>query len=594
MPIPGTDRATFLAEAAPLLVRIADCATSATARRRLYVLVTRLQHDVMEASAGHESLRYVRARDCARALRGMLTENSEKLSGFSVAGALWDLARGRPRPDLTPGFYAEMLALARGLAAWLNQAPPEPEPRPPLAGREASRARSDDLDLLWDRVETTMARYADGLAAEAIARRAARREKVLQALGGSAADWSDWRWHLANVIVEPDQLARAATLSAEELASARAARAAALPFGVTPFYAALLDDDPEAGRDRSLRAQVLPPRDYVREMTAHRGAQDQACDFMLERDTSPIDLVTRRYPAVAILKPFNTCPQICVYCQRNWEIDEAMAPDAFPSARTLEEACRWLETHPSVREVLVTGGDPLAMPDEAIAALLERLDRVPSLDLIRIGSRVPVTLPLRITDKLARIIGSARRPGRREVCLVTHVQHPYEITPELVAAVDRLRRQGVGIYNQLVFTFFVSRRFEAARLRMLLRRCGIDPYYTFAPKGKEETRTYRVPIARLVQEQKEEARLLPGLRRTDEPVFNLPGLGKNYLRSSQDRDLISVLPDGARVYEYHSWEKGITEFNSYVGADVPILGYLERLDALGENLEEYASIWYYY
>jgi len=315
---------------------------------------------------------------------------------------------------------------------------------------------------------------------------------------------------------------------------------------------------------------------------------------MLERDTSPVELVTRRYPAVAILKPFNTCPQICVYCQRNWEIEEAMAPGALAQLPAVETACRWLAEHPAVREVLVTGGDPLAMDDERIAALLERLCALDSVDLIRIGTRVPVTLPLRITERLAGILAAGRAPGRREICLVTHFEHPYEVTPEAVAAVDRLRRQGIAVYNQLVYTYYVSRRFEAARLRMLLRRIGVDPYYTFAPKGKEETAPYRVPLARILQEQKEEARLLPGLRRTDEPVYNLPGLGKNYLRAVQHRDLISVLPDGSRVYEFHSWEKGIAEYDSYVGVDTPVLDYLRRLAADGEDPADYASIWYYY
>jgi len=315
---------------------------------------------------------------------------------------------------------------------------------------------------------------------------------------------------------------------------------------------------------------------------------------MLERDTSPVDLVTRRYPAVAILKPFNTCPQICVYCQRNWEIQEAMAPDALAPPDAVEAACRWLEEHPAVREVLVTGGDPLAMDDELVAGLMERLGGIASVDLIRIGSRIPVTLPLRITDRLVSILAAARIPGRREVCLVTHVEHPYEVTPELVAGVDRLRSRGIAVYNQLVYTYYVSRRFEAARLRLLLRRAGVDPYYTFAPKGKEETAPYRVPLARILQEQKEEARLLPGLRRTDEPVYNLPGLGKNYLRAIQHRDLISVLPDGSRVYEFHSWEKGVAEFDSHVAVDVPVLDYVQRLVAEGEDPAEYASIWYYY
>lgn len=79
---------------------------------------------------------------------------------------------------------------------------------------------------------------------------------------------------------------------------------------------------------------------------------------MHEADTSPVNLITRRYPAIAILKPFNTCPQICVYCQRNWEIDRAMAPGAMASKADLEKALNWISEHPAIKEVLITGGDP--------------------------------------------------------------------------------------------------------------------------------------------------------------------------------------------------------------------------------------------
>ncbi|WP_054694663.1 hypothetical protein [Desulfosarcina cetonica] len=179
--------------------------------------------------------------------------------------------------------------------------------------------------------------------------------------------------------------------------------------------------------------------------------------------------------------------------------------------------------------------------------------------------------------------------------MVTHAQHSYEITPDTAAAVDRLRKRGIPVYNQLVYTFFASRRFEAAFLRRILTRIGIDPYYTFNTKGKEETLDYRVPIARLLQEQKEEARLLPGLSRTDEAVYNVPGLGKNYLRATVHRDLISILPDGSRLYEFHPWEKNISRTaKTHISEDVPILDYLQRLAAIGESVHDYGTIWYYY
>jgi lysine 2,3-aminomutase len=99
----------------------------------------------------------------------------------------------------------------------------------------------------------------------------------------------------------------------------------------------------------------------------------------------------------------------------------------------------------------------------------------------------------------------------------------------------------------------------------------------------------------LLQEQKEEARLLPGLSRTDEAVYNVPGLGKNYLRANSHRDLISILPDGSRLYEFHPWEKNISNAaKTHLSEDVPILDYLYKLDAIGENIHDYGTIWYYY
>jgi lysine 2,3-aminomutase len=202
---------------------------------------------------------------------------------------------------------------------------------------------------------------------------------------------------------------------------------------------------------------------------------------------------------------------------------------------------------------------------------------------------------MRFTDSLVGILAKHRDPGKKQVAVVTHVQHPYEVNPDMVEAVDKLRKKGIPVYNQLVYTFFVSRRFEAAYLRRLLAKIGIDPYYTFNSKGKDETAAYRVPIARLMQEQKEESRLLPGLSRTDEAVYNVPGLGKNYLKMTSFRDLVSILPDGSRLYEFHPWERNITsEMKTHVSSDVPILTYLQRLEEVGENAEDYETIWYYY
>ena len=120
------------------------------------------------------------------------------------------------------------------------------------------------------------------------------------------------------------------------------------------------------------------------------------------------------------------------------------------------------------------------------------------------------------------------------------------------------------------------------------------PYYVFNLKGKDETAYFKVPIARLLQEYKEEARLMPGLVRTDKPVFNVPTLGKNDLSSWQDHDLIMILDDGSRIYEFYPWEKYMAPVNTFLFKDVLIYDFLKKLEALGEDQGDYGTIWYYF
>ena len=535
-----------------------------------------------------------RIRDTSQVFRNMLKKRSDELASFSMAEALFDIAKDRSRPDLTPAFYADLYHLILGIQGRGSRKALDDIHLYVIndQGRKAAIHRSNQLDDLQSEVDGKINKFASGLTRPAVARRKRRRDKILTVLNGSLDDWHDWRWQVKNIIRKPDLLQKLVKLSRAEKGAVKEAVKHKLPFGITPYYLSLMDDE-RSLRDSSIRAQVLPPADYVAQVSSTR----QLCnlDFMGEEDTSPFDLITRRYPAICILKPFNTCPQICVYCQRNWEIDDAMARNAFAGMKQVDAAISWIKAHPTIHEVLITGGDPLAMGDAVFSEILARVAAIATVHRIRIGSRVPVTMPMRVTADLVDSIAQYRQLGEKEVAVTTHVQHPYEITPELATAVSRFRSRGIPVYNQLVYTYFISKRFQAAALRRELRLVGIDPYYTFNTKGKEETLAYRVPISRLVQEQQEEARLLPGLERTDEAVFNVPRLGKNYLKSREHRDLLSILPNGARVYEFYSWEKNISDIsNTYTSIDIPILDYLKRLEKDGEARQDYDTIWYYF
>lgn len=582
----------FQNEAKNLLKGINRCRKIEEVRETLLRKVTKLFNYPVNGKdlPAHE---LIRIRDCGLMLMSVLSERSDFKTGFSITKVVWDISRGRQRNDLKPGFFAELINWVRGLEGKADfQFLLKPPENSTAAGEEKAVVRSDELDRIWKVVDNRLGAYANGLTSELQLNRDKRRKKILFMLGGKEHDWDNWKWHIRNLITNADSLGKLTHINNSQYGIIKKALKGRLPFGITPYYVSLMDDEPSEN-DRAIRAQVIPSKNYVNNMLSRRKEESHSFDFMMESDTSPIDRITRRYPGVVIIKPILTCPQICVYCQRNWEIEQVMAPHSFASESEIDLAIKWIKKHPAIHEVLVTGGDPFIMTDNQLDSLLNRLADIKHVDLIRIGTRIPVTLPMRVTKRLAELLGRYREIGKRDIAVMTHIEHPSEITLETAQAVDMLRRQGISVYNQQVYTFYVSRRFESTLLRVLLRRIGIDPYYTFMPKGKEETNDYRVPLARILQEQKEEARLVPGLRRTDEAVFNIPGLGKNYLRALQHRDLLTVLPDGKRVYEFYPWEMNLVNCETYIYEDIPILDYLIRLSKLGEDPEEYGSIWFY-
>ncbi len=574
-----------------------------SARDEIYSYLERSERAVFNVDNDLHILEKATVRDCIRVFKSIIGPVNEFRTGVSALNCLWKLARDR-REELTNqvsvGFLMEFINLFRGVAGKSNIYLESGEVKKGipdflrLEGRDAAEARTEILDDMGSMVRKYLRKYPSGLDKEVVTWREENRARILKYLGGTENDWNNYIWQLRHVIRDAAPLLDLIELSIEQQQAIKKAIERRIPFGITPYYLSLMDRKLSIGYDHAVRAQVIPPPDYVDMMAEHRMDRDVVFDFMGEHDTSPVDLVTRRYPCIAILKPFNTCAQICVYCQRNWEIDEVLATDAAAGPEQLEQASAWFDKHQSIGDVLITGGDPCVMKDDSLSRIIEILATKEQIYRIRIGTRTPVVLPMRWTENLIKILANAHELGRREIAIVTHFEHSYEITPQAMEAVQKMRRAGLSVYNQQVFTVENSRRFETAKLRRDLRAIGVDPYYNFNMKGKDETRRYMTPIARILQERKEEARLLPGLDRTDEPVFNVPKLGKNHLRAGQDRRLVMIRPDGCRVYEFHPWEKNITALPPYNYVDVPIYDYLEELAARGENIRDYRTIWFYY
>ena len=542
-------------------------------------------------------LEWVLTRNAVRVFRSILSKRSERLAGYSFLQYIDDLIHdrkldGRQKPG--SGFFAELEPLLKGVMGRTGVYEEKMPAFLKYSGRKAAKMRSSDLSRMARAAHKFLDRYPCGLDEGIIRKRSNNKTRILEYFGATELEWENWKWHTQHIIRDVKTLSALVRLTEEEYEAVKLARERKVPFGITPYYLSLLDNEAGKGEDYAVRAQVIPPLHYVERMNENRDCSEFSMDFMLEHDTSPVEGITRRYPMIVILKPILTCPQICVYCQRNWEIEDVYSKNAAILDEKLDKAIEWIADTPEINEVLITGGDPLLLSDYKIENILFKLSRIEHVERIRIGTRTPVTLPQRITDALVRELNRFHIPGKREILVVSHVEHLMEVTPQAMEAVQKFRRYGMEVYNQLVYTFYNSRKFEAAALRHKLRLIGVTPYYTFNTKGKEETDDYRVPIARLLQEQKEEARLMPGSVRTDEVVFNVPRLGKNYMRATQHHDIISILPDGRRVYEFHPWEKKLALADTYVYTDVSIYHYLKRLRQFGEDLSHYKTIWYYY
>ncbi|HPR65225.1 MAG TPA: KamA family radical SAM protein [Thermoanaerobaculia bacterium] len=593
-----------LKEANPEILKLLSGAeTLEAARDQLYTYLEAAEREIFKIQNDFHILEKATVRESIRVFKSIIGPINEHRTGFSALQVLWKLARENDadtRNGISAGFLLEFINLYRGVAGRSNIYFESREAKKGipdflrLEGRKAAEARTIMLDDMGVSVKKYFKKYPSGLDPDLIEWREENRHRILDYFGGAESDWKDYRWQLKHVIKDAKPLLDLIELTSEQQDAIRKASSNAIPFGITPYYLSLMDRTLSIGFDAAIRAQVIPPPDYVNQMAEHRTDRSLIFDFMGEHDTSPVDLVTRRYPMIAIIKPFNTCAQICVYCQRNWEIDEVMDPKAMADKHSLAQAIQFLADHPSIGDVLVTGGDPCIMRDESFRRLIQSIADIPHVIRIRIGTRTPVVLPMRWSEKFLDILSSFHEPGHREVAVITHFEHSSEVTPESMEAVQKIRKRGIGVYNQEVFTIYNSRRFESAKLRRDLRLIGVDPYYTFNMKGKDETRRYMVPIARILQERKEEARLLPGLDRTDEPVFNVPKLGKNHLRAWQDHRVVMILANGSRVYEFHPWEKNIKPLPPYNYVDVPIYDYLEELAARGENIRDYRTIWYYY
>jgi len=253
-------------------------------------------------------------------------------------------------------------------------------------------------------------------------------------------------------------------------------------FVITPYYASLMDpDDPHC----PLRRQVVP-------RSAEANDPLGLADPLQEVAHSPVKNLVRVYPDRVAFCVNNECALTCRYCLRKRMVgDEGW----HMRRRELQAGVDWLRRTPEIRDVLLTGGDPLVLSDERLGWLLGEIRSIPHVEIIRLGTRLPVTLPFRVTDALCRMLEQ-----HHPLWLNTHFNHPRELTPEAEEACDRLARAGIPLGNQSVLLAGVNDDVETMKaLGEGLLRLRVRPYYCYQAQLLEGTAHFRVPIERGIE-----------------------------------------------------------------------------------------------
>ena len=340
------------------------------------------------------------------------------------------------------------------------------------------------------------------------------------------SDCNDWHWQLAHCITSHEELSHLPGYvppTAEQLACARQ-----YPMLATPFYLSLAKS---ASQDDPVIRQCLPQPSECED-----GADK---DPLGEHNASPVPRLVHRYHDRALFVTCGSCAVHCRHCMRKRVWETPLPP---PTDAELVACTTYLRRHPEVREVLISGGDPLTLEDDDLARVLKAFASVPSIEMLRIGSRTLVALPQRYTEKLCSLLGHCGKT----VWLASHFNHPQELSPEAEAAVLRLMHHGVAVVNQTVLLKGVNDDAEIlAQLFTGLLRIRIKPYYLFHGDPVRGTLCFRTGIAKGVAIMEQLRKRLSGMAL---PAFaiDLPqGGGK--VRIEPD-SFAGLAPDGTRMY----------------------------------------------
>ncbi|MBF0631879.1 MAG: KamA family radical SAM protein [Magnetococcales bacterium] len=294
--------------------------------------------------------------------------------------------------------------------------------------------------------------------------------------------WSDWRWQLKNRIRRLKDLQRLFNLTTDEMQAFRRGEPK-LPIALTPYYASLMD--PENGTDPLRRTHIPVGRERI-------VAPQELIDPLGEEERTVVPGLVHRYPDRVLLMATRQCATYCRYCTRSRMVG-TQSHEKFQGFRQhWRQAVDHIAGDDRIRDVVISGGDPLTLGDEELGVLLQRLADIPHVEILRIGTKVPMVLPMRITPALAALLGRFK-----SLWINIHCTHPDELTPEASVALGRLADAGLPLGAQTVLLAGIND--DAHTLKRLyhgLLRHRVRPYYLYQCDPIPGSSHFRTPVAK--------------------------------------------------------------------------------------------------
>lgn len=303
-----------------------------------------------------------------------------------------------------------------------------------------------------------------------------RKKKILNLFDATEKDWNDYKWQLKNRINDIETLSHIIDLTDNEIKQIKEV-GKHYRWAISPYYASLMDNNDKYDPIRMLSVPM------ANEIIDEHGDNDP----MGEEYTNPAGSITRRYPDRLIINVTNECAMYCRHCQRRRNIGNV---DNHKSTEVLQQSIDYIKNNEEIRDVLITGGDPLTLPDNRLEWILKELKNIPHVEYIRIGSRTPVTMPQRITDDLVNILKKYH-----PIYINTHFNHPKEVSEDAKKACEKLANAGIPLGNQAVLLNGINNdKFVMRALNHELLKIRVRPYYIFHAKHVKGTLHFNTSI----------------------------------------------------------------------------------------------------